>query len=439
MRFTITRRTTFASVAAVVVSGCLWLLGTAMPVAADGGPHVGLANSGATTLAADSCGGCHRAHTAQGEMLLMQADEVALCLACHGETGTGATTNVEGGVQFASTNDGTGTGTVAGALRGGGFIEARIDTAHGSRVSYPVRLSRATYGTGFSSLVGVTAAGTSVTSAHMDLDGAMGVVARGVAWGNGALNSGAGPSVSLTCTSCHNPHGNGNYRILNSIPEPTGTGFVATDAALDVPDGLLPTGSGAAGTRNYTVQWGRTLKDVTDGTYVNNGFAGTPSASAGDYWRKYLPWDGVPTWNGTGITAATGHAGDVPEYVPGDADNNESYRLAIAGWCAGCHSRYDGGVSYYITPTGDAIYTHRHQTSRTECTQCHVAHGSNAGMIGESGRMTYPDGSAPTGVTSGDTTTYLNSRLLKIDNRGTCNACHDPTGTVPYTGVVTTK
>ena len=23
------------------------------------------------------------------------------------------------------------------------------------------------------------------------------------------------------------------------------------------------------------------------------------------------------------------------------------------------------------------------------------------------------------------------SRLLKVDNRGTCQACHDPTGTVP--------
>jgi hypothetical protein len=29
------------------------------------------------------------------------------------------------------------------------------------------------------------------------------------------------------------------------------------------------------------------------------------------------------------------------------------------------------------------------------------------------------------------------SRLLKVDNRGTCQLCHDPTGTVPngtYTG-----
>ena len=27
-------------------------------------------------------------------------------------------------------------------------------------------------------------------------------------------------------------------------------------------------------------------------------------------------------------------------------------------------------------------------------------------------------------------TTSASSRLLKVDNRGTCQACHDPTGTV---------
>lgn len=36
----------------------------------------------------------------------------------------------------------------------------------------------------------------------------------------------------------------------------------------------------------------------------------------------------------------------------------------------------------------------------------------------------------------GDTPlTGSSSRLLKIDNRGTCQACHDPTHTVPFTGV----
>jgi len=38
----------------------------------------------------------------------------------------------------------------------------------------------------------------------------------------------------------------------------------------------------------------------------------------------------------------------------------------------------------------------------------------------------YPNGNVP-GVTP--EITNGNSRLLKIDNRGTCQACHDPTNT----------
>ena len=425
MRFTITRRTTLASVAAVIVVGCLWLLGTAMPASADGGPHVGVANSGTSTLSADSCGGCHRAHTAQGEMLLMQSDEIALCLACHGQTGIGATTNVEGGVQFADLNDGTGTGTVAGALRSGGFLQARIDSGHSSRMAYPF-FGGTGYSTTFSSLVGVLPSGEATTSAHLDLDGAGGVVSKGVVWGNGELNSGAGPAVELSCTSCHNPHGNGNYRILNDIPSATGAGFVEAAASIVVADNVVPTGAGAAGTRNYTVQNGRTLEDV---------LTAADGATAGDYWRRYIPWNLVPGWDGTDATAVPdgGHAGDVPMYVLNDPDNLEGYRSQIRSWCLACHSRYIAGRTAPVTSSGDSIYNFKHPNSRVECTQCHVAHGSNATMIGESGQMTYPGGTAATSETQGADTVYFNSRLLKIDNRGTCQACHDPTGTIPYT------
>jgi mono/diheme cytochrome c family protein len=86
----------------------------------------------------------------------------------------------------------------------------------------------------------------------------------------------------------------------------------------------------------------------------------------------------------------------------------------------------------YSTDSGDAIYKFRHPTrSNRTCTECHVTHGSNAAMPGTfSANAPYPNG-----VVS------PSSRLLKIDNRGTCQACHDPTGTVPpgtYLGPVQT-
>ena len=417
----------------LVLAGA-WLLLAAIPVSADGGPHVAAANSGASTLTADSCSGCHRAHTAQGQYLLKSDTVEGLCLGCHGSAGVGATTNVDDGVQYAVANNGSGQ-PVAGALRSGGFVTARIDSAHSSRISYPY-LASSGYIAMFSSKVGVLASGAATTSAHLDLDGTGRITAKGVAWGNGTSANGAGPDVSVDCTSCHNPHGNGQYRILNALPTADGTNFVAVSTGVTVTDNALPTGTGAIGTRNYTVQMGRTLQDVLSGTYANDGAAGTASAQAGDYWRRYLPWNGVPGWDPeSGDTPATGQLGDVPMFVPGAGDNLTAFSLQISSWCSACHTRYFAGGSGPTTSSGDATFTYRHVTSRLACTQCHVAHGSNASMPGTySGPMTYPDSSAPNSVTSGSTTTYLNSRLLKIDNRGTCSACHDPTGTIPYTG-----
>jgi hypothetical protein len=83
---------------------------------------------------------------------------------------------------------------------------------------------------------------------------------------------------------------------------------------------------------------------------------------------------------------------------------------------------YQSSNSSWGYPREDATYKYQHSTaSNRACVVCHVAHGSNAAMIGpDSLAVPYPDG----------TTTSTSSRLLKVDNRGTCQMCHDPTGTV---------
>ena len=50
------------------------------------------------------------------------------------------------------------------------------------------------------------------------------VTGTGIAWGNGpdSATAYAGPSVKMDCTSCHNPHGNGQYRILKDAPQTRG-------------------------------------------------------------------------------------------------------------------------------------------------------------------------------------------------------------------------
>ena len=113
-----------------------WLFLAAIPALADGGPHVASVNSGVSSLTADSCAGCHRAHTAQGAMLLKVPEE-ELCLSCHGDAVAGATTDVMSGIQYALGTDGLrNDAAVLGALRGGGFDQARIGSPP-ARISSP--------------------------------------------------------------------------------------------------------------------------------------------------------------------------------------------------------------------------------------------------------------------------------------------------------------
>ena len=113
----------------------------------------------------------------------------------------------------------------------------------------------------------------------------------------------------------------------------------------------------------------------------------------------------------------------------------DGYITNVAAWCTTCHTRYLAGSGSYATPlksanglVTDATFTYRHRSdasdrggvNRPNCIQCHVSHGSNVAMVDSSNgsnNATYvaPDGSAPA----------LNSRLLRVDNRGTCEMCHN--------------
>jgi predicted CXXCH cytochrome family protein len=392
----------------LLAGAALWLFLTAIPALADGGPHVAANNSGTSTLTADGCAGCHRAHTAQGPMLLAEPDEEALCLSCHGASGAGAATNVELGVQYTAANDGTPLDNpVLGALRGGGFIEARIDSANPSRIGY----NRTVTELSFRTKVSVRTTGQNVTSAHLKFVGATGVTATDKAWGNGDLNSGAGPTVDMGCATCHNPHGNSSYRILNPIPKLAATGNSFTDATTGVTVADAPNPANA--TRNYTVI--QTMGGT--GTLLASQVATLPSYAntMGDYLHRTVPWD--PQVSYTTVDASKG-------LTANDAPNGfaTTFNGQINSWCSSCHTRYLAtGTTPYKVDSGDAIFKYRHSnTSNKPCTTCHVAHGSNAQMTGDFSKVfPYPDG-----------TTAKSSRLLKIDNRGTCQACHDPTGTV---------
>ena len=526
----------------LLAGAALWLFLAAVPALADGGPHVAAANSGVSTLTADNCAGCHRAHTAQGSMLLTAPTDEELCLTCHGAAGTGATTDVMTGVQYAvGTTTVRGT-TQLGALRGGGFDQARIDAGNVARLAY----LRSATDVSQRPKVGVGAP-ESVSSVHIPMP-ENGNVLPGIAWGNGAAGSGAGPAATVSCASCHNPHGNGQFRILNKIPTATGastawtvslrasyaanvaaapplpafTGdniYTVTSHALQPGDqitiaghtGSTPdlngtwyvksVGTGAVGqevaaTNNFTVSatlGGATVDITVGGTggtitrtsgvpvtdptlpaagdarnytvmqvksptssgtangpesdyllYASqvaaaagsgsfNGIPGTYTATGGDYFARNVPWN--PQVNNAACVpgvfpapAACATANSAPNGRP------TSFSGQITAWCSSCHTRYfannnpvsspptgQTGASWDFPRPGDSLYNHQHRTvAGRDCLTCHVSHGSNAAMTGVySSAFPYPGGILSP-----------SSRLLKIDNRGTCQACHDPTGTI---------
>jgi predicted CXXCH cytochrome family protein len=262
------------------------LLALALPLAtsavalANGGPH------GDYTPTTDECAACHSAHTG-GPILV---DTVpGLCFSCHGSTGSGADTNVEDGIYINrdSEAEAPAEGVNLRGLKGGGFVNALMDTdMDGAAVS------------------------TAATSSHI-VDGS-----AGTAWGNGIIGSGPGlPNLGLSCTSCHDPHGNGHYRILRPIPNDSGA-----TGGVNVPDETA---------KNYTV-----------------------ASSSGQYFGE-----------GYDLAAATTEPMSDP-YV------------ALSDWCAQCHTRYLAPTDAATTDSGDPIFTFRHMTADTfaeggDCSKCH--------------------------------------------------------------------
>jgi hypothetical protein len=264
-------------------------------------------------------------------------------------------------------------------------------------------------------------------------------------WGNGAISAAGDPggSMTLTCTNCHNPHGNGMYRSLRPMPVAHDGSATMPTTGVDVLDAPLPVDD----VRNYTV----IQRLSTTATFATSGSsAGTPTADGdpsgyllyakqvagvyapdvGDYFHRVVPWMGRTDYTAqaadpTAPAEITQRMTDAPNGKPTTFDGQ------INAWCSQCHTRYlaTGSAPYNnplqttdTPPVVDSIFTYRHSNTRDKpCTTCHVAHGSNAAMTGFAATAEWP--ADPASMAGG-------SRLLKIDNRGTCQACHDPTDTV---------
>ncbi len=282
-------------VSLLVLAMMLFISGVA---SANGGPH------GDYTATTDACAGCHRAHTASSDNLLMADSTYDLCVSCHGSSGTGANTNVDDGVyvdgRAPSKDDGTPDGA---ALLGGGFVNYN---------------------------------GAAVTSTH-DPTGV-----ENQAWGAGNERGVlAAISDPLDCASCHDPHGSPNYRIIKEEINGVSVTVAQSDEA----------------SKNYSVvSWSAQQSNVC-GACHNPYQHATADTTTGTFT----------------------HAVDV------------TY----------------GGSTTFTDGNGDTVSVDL-ASGYIVCQTCHFPHGTSAAMTG------YAAGAGPAG----------DSALLRKDNRGVCQACH---------------
>jgi predicted CXXCH cytochrome family protein len=219
--------------ATAFAAACAASLLVCAAAAADNGPHV----KGSGGLTPAGCALCHRAHTGRAAYLLKENQE-ALCFTCHGSSAAGSSLDVADGVGYS----GAGHTGAKGALRGGGFKDALIDSGHPSG--------------NFSEEADVPVLGAlaPVTSAH-SID-----ESEQIAWGNGPISAGVnyGAKIRLTCGSCHDPHGNGMYRVLKPIPTESGT---TKEVKIEEPAGMEHVYT----TENY---W--EVEDESDPSFIAN-------------------------------------------------------------------------------------------------------------------------------------------------------------------------
>ena len=278
----------------------------AVPASADNGPH----KMGAGPIA-DTCASCHRVHTAKAPRLLKETQS-ALCYTCHGPGATGANNDVVNGVGYSGAER---SGGVAGGLRGGGFKYALIESDNPSGYK----------GEG---VIPVRAEGEEVSSTH-SVD-----TSEQTAWGwsKEGTTPEFGKVIKLSCGNCHDPHGNGNYRILRTTPrELASKGEVAPEVAIP---------------------------DATTKVYTTTNYWRTDDVNALGYAEKVSAWCTTCHTRYLADHQGSTYSGD-PVY---------SYRHSTASTSQGAGQR--------------------------NCVQCHVSHGSNSSMGANSASVTFPDGSA---------------------------------------------
>ncbi len=420
------------------------------------GPH------GSYTKDTDACAGCHRAHTSfspvrwteyngsgvtHSALLVSSASTMQqFCYACHGDAAPGASTNVQSGIF-----DGGPSGV--GGLAGSGIYKTNssaLATLNGG---------------GFERVPNGSGGFLNVTSIHDNSD-----AVNLTAWGGGQSASAA--QMALTCTSCHDPHGSANYRLLRdtvnghvvggydetvNILSPPPTPWVISAEEGYPTGGWLLHDAGASQVASY-------LPNYTKAEYAYMApAAGSQRSMSG--WcsachERYIVRDDTVA----SAQQLSWGAGAIPMpgmYDYGAAEADAENAISPQTGSVGARARHRHPVNVTLgagVGPASARALARHVVTDTllpleqragspnfrgdydyqdyiSCLTCHVAHGTSVTMTGwaESSLITtdssavvtwFPVLDAPGAAVTGVDPTK-SSALLRADNRGVCERCHN--------------
>jgi predicted CXXCH cytochrome family protein len=204
--------------------------------------------------------------------------------------------------------------------------------------------------------------GAAVTSIHSPDS------AEIAAWGNGvARGSLADITEPLNCASCHDPHGSPNYRIINEVVN----GVSVSVAQVD---------EGDANKDYDTEQWG----------------AGTSSLCAACHGAYHVTRSGSGSDNRDNSMGNDDYGGDISTFA---------HRIDMPYTFGANQNPETVGMGGYYLPLAES--------DQVVCMTCHLPHGTSTTMVGN----------ADNGGLPGETSA-TDSALLRIDNRGVCEVCH---------------
>jgi len=385
----------------------------------------------------DACAGCHRAHTSvspitwadqagndHSALLVSTATTMyEFCYACHDATSQGADTNVQSGIY-----EGDLYGTTGGILNGGGFES--LDGSATTSTHIYTGASWGAYGGGYTGM-GSTGADGQYTDPSDPLDAA----------------TGESVQIAMDCGTCHDPHGSSNYRALKAYANGNYVGgyVPSADPENPTPDPFVwsneagyPAGGFALHTEypgyvpNYTAPLYARGYDANASTGPVNTAKGMSGWCVGCHSTYMINNDGTP-WSGATqeLLKSDGTTYTAMAWTY-DAADGAGLQLRHKHPINVPLSNYNGPDKTSMIVTSQVLpLAHQFEGDGTvvsesadwvECLTCHRAHGTAAQMTGYA-----LDGSLVVDLDGVSRNNFpaSPSALLRRDNRGVCEVCHN--------------